>query len=338
MLKNLTGISGAGMLAAGLMMSAGLSSTAQAEADFIFAHPMNNDHVFHAISERFIAEVGENENIEISYHPAGDLGDWTSLFEQSMQGVVPMTLTWGASDFDQRLDLSWLGYVVDNWADARNVYGPGADMLEIYNDILHDLDLHAIGIIPTDFGSVVVRKGVGAVPVNLPADGAGLKIRVPPVAIAVDRFNNLGFSAVPIPLAEVYTSLQLGTVDARSFSTAVETYNLRDVLEANILTNDYFEIAFWLVNKDWWDGLGEEDRSTLQAAANSTVDWSWDEAKRKSEEFLGKARESGINVIELNPEQMAEAKKIVYETEWPEMEKLVGPEIMAKLRAAAGIN
>ena len=82
-----------------------------------------------------------------------------------------------------------------------------------------------------------------------------MKIRVPGLSIAVDRFNNFGFAAVPIPLAEVHTALQLGTVDARSFSTAVETYTLRDVLEANILTNDYFEVAFWLVNKAWWDGL-----------------------------------------------------------------------------------
>lgn len=154
----------------------------------------------------------------------------------------------------------------------------------------------------------------------------------------MDRFNNLGFGAVPIPLSEVYTALQLGTVDARAFSTAVETYNLRDVLEANILTNDYFETAFWLVSKDWWEGLGDEDRAKLQKAADETVLWSWDEAESKSNEFLAKAREAGINVVELSPEQIAKAAKIVHDTEWPAMEAVVGPEIMAKLRAAAGIE
>ena len=73
----------------------------------------------------------------------------------------------------------------------------------------------------------------------------------------------------------MHTALQLGTVDARSFSTAVETYTLRDVLEANILTNDYFEVAFWLVNKGWWDGLPDDVRNALQAAADSTVAWSY---------------------------------------------------------------
>ncbi len=315
-----------------------ISVNAQAEENFILAHAMNTDHVFHALSERFMSDIGDNDRLEIAYHPGGDLGDWTSLFEQAMQGVVPMTMTWGDSQFDPRLDLIYLGYIVSNWEEAKALYGPGAGMLDVYNNMLHDLGVHAVGVIPTDFGSVVIRKGVGAVPVNFPEDSAGLKIRVPGLPIAVNRFNNLGFSAVPIPLAEVHTALQLGTVDARSFSTAVETYTLRDVLETNILTNDYFEIAFWLVNKNWWDNLAEEDRAAIQSAADSTVEWSWEEAERKSNEFLQKARDAGISVVELSDEQMSAAKNIVYETEWPDMESLVGKETMDQLRKLVGIN
>ena len=310
----------------------------KAEEKFIFAHAMNTDHVFHALSERFMSELEGNEAIAIAYHPGGDLGDWTSLFEQSMQGVVPMTLTWASSDFDKRLDLIYLGYIVSNWEDAKKLYGPGAGMLDVYNDMLKDLGLHAVGIIPTDFGSVVIRKGVGELPMNFPDDPGGMKIRVPGLSIAVDRFNSFGFAAVPIPLSEVHTALQLGTVDARSFSTAVETYTLRDVLEANILTNDYFEVAFWLVNKKWWDGLPAEVRSALQAAADNTIAWSWEEAERKSNEFLQKARDAGINVVELDEAQMSAAKQIVYDKEWPMMESVVGKATMDKIRAIVGVN
>ncbi len=211
-------------------------------------------------------------------------------------------------------------------------------MLEVYNDMLGDLGLHAVGIIPTDFGSVVIRKGVGKLPMNLPTDPGGMKIRVPGLSIAVDRFNSLGFAAVPIPLSEVHTALQLGTVDARSFSTAAETYTLRDVLEANILTNDYFEVAFWLVNKKWWDGLAADVRGKLQAAADSTIEWSWGEAERKSDEFPQKARDAGINVVELNEAQMSAAKQIVYRKEWPMMESVVGKDIMDKLRTIVGVK
>ena len=337
-MQNSPGKALAHSLAAAAIALGAATMPATAAEKFIFAHAMNTDHVFHAISERFIAEMGDDSGVSIAYHPGGDLGDWVSLFEQSMQGVVPMTLTWASSDFDKRLDLIYLGYIVSNWGEAQNLYGPGAGMLDVYNDMLGDLGLHAVGIIPTDFGSVVIRKGVGEIPLNFPGDPDGMKIRVPGLSIAVDRFNNLGFAAVPIPLAEVHTALQLGTVDARSFSTAVETYTLRDVLEANILINDYFEVAFWLVNEAWWDGLPDDVRNALQAAADSTVAWSWDEAERKSDEFLQKARDAGINVVELSAEQMSAAKQIVYEKEWPAMEAVVGKDIMDKIRMVAGVQ
>ena len=96
-------------------LAVGATTTPAGAAEkFIFAHAMNTDHVFHTISERFMAELGDGSGISIAYHPGGDLGDWVSLFEQCMYGVVPMTLTWASSDFDQRLDLVYLGYIVSN--------------------------------------------------------------------------------------------------------------------------------------------------------------------------------------------------------------------------------
>ena len=325
-------------LAAAVLATGIATAPAHADEEFIFANPMNTDHVFHAISERFMGNLGDDSGVSIAYHPGGDLGDWTSLFEQVIQGVVPMTLTWASSDFDKRLDLIYLGYIVSNWEEAKELYGPGAGMLDVYNDMLADLGIQAIGIIPTDFGSVVIRKGVGELPLNFPEDPQGMKIRVPGLSIAVDRFNDFGFAAVPIPLSEVHTALQLGTVDARSFSTAVETYTLRDVLEANILTNDYFEVAFWLVNKAWWEGLPDDIRSRLQEVADETIEWSWEEAESKSNEFLQKARDAGINVIELSDEQMGAAKQLVYDNEWPMMESVVGKDIMDQIRNVVGIN
>lgn len=331
-----------GRLAPGLAAAAvsicGLGMVGCASDQFILAHAMNTDHVFHAVSERFLAELGEDGLVSVQYHPGGDLGDWTSLFEQTLLGVVPMTLTWASSEFDERLDLAYLGYVVSTWKEAKRLYGPGAGMLDVYNEVLADLGLLAIGIIPTDFSSVVVRKGIGRLPLNFPEDPGGMKVRVPSLSIAVNRFNSFGFAAVPIPLAEVHTAMQLGTVDARSWSTAVETYTMRDIVEANILTRDHFEIAFWLVNRNWWERLSPDVRAALQSAADRTIEWSWAEARRRSGEFLQKGRDAGIRVVELSDEQRAAARKIVHEQEWPAMESVVGDDVMDRIRSIAGIQ
>ncbi|WP_051559934.1 TRAP transporter substrate-binding protein DctP [Marinobacterium jannaschii] len=323
-------------------LAATLSSTTLSTAsadDFILAHAYPSDHIFHQTSSIFTEELAkQGSGLEISYHPGGDLGDWTSLFEQSMEGVIPMTLTFGASEFDGRLDLTWLGYVVDNWEDARKVYGPNGKMQGVYNQILDDLDLKALGTIPTGFGSVAMRKGETKTPSDFPFEAKGVKMRVPPVPIAIERFNNWGFSAVPMPFSELYTSLQLGTVDGRAFGPSVEIWQMRDVLESYILTRDYFEHAFWLVNKSWFEDLSAEEQQKLTAAADATLNRIWDEAQSIDDGFLAKVRDAGINVVELTPEELAKAKKTLYANEWPFMEKQVGPEIMDQLREIAGIK
>ncbi|PKH03335.1 C4-dicarboxylate ABC transporter substrate-binding protein [Psychromonas sp. MB-3u-54] len=327
----------ASTLTAALTFSA--LDVAAADNQFMFSQPFNADHIFHHTSEKFIEKLAdEDSSYKPDYHLGGDLGDWTSQFEQAMMGVIPMTITYGASEFDGRLDLTWLGYVVDDWESARKVYGPGGPMLDVYNNIFADMGLVALGTIPTGFGSITIRKGVDKVPTTFPEDAKGIKMRVIPSPLAIERFNNWGFSAVPMPYSELYTALQLGTVDGRAFGPAVEIWQMRDVLQAYILTRDYFEHAFWLVNKDWWEGLPAAERQKMQIAVDETLDWAWQEAERIDNEFLEKVRDYGIDVVELSDEDLTKAKDILYSKEWPFMEKKVGKEIMTMMREIADIK
>ncbi len=313
--------------------------SAQAAEELMLGHAYPSDHIFHLTSTTFMDELKKKgADIEVDYHPGGSLGDWASIFEQSMDGVVPMTMSFGASEYDPRLDLSWLSYVVDDWKEAREVYGPNGKMTDVYNEILNDLDLTVLGIIPTGFGSIATRKGIEAVPTNFPADGAGIKIRVPPIPIGIERFKSFGFTPVPMPFSELYTALQLGTIDARGTAPSVEIWQMRDVIEAYILTKDYFEHAFWVVNKSWLEDLPADERKKLLAASEATMAKIWDEAQSIDEGFLQKVRDAGVKVVELSPSDMAQAKKTLYAKEWPFMEKTVGPEIMGMMRKIAGIN
>ena len=325
------------------VLSAALSvpaiQSAHATEDLMLGHAYPSDHIFHLTSTTFMDELKKSgADIEVNYQPGGALGDWASIFEQSMEGVVPMTMSFGASEYDPRLDLSWLSYVVDDWKEAREVYGPNGKMTDVYNEILGDLDLKVLGIIPTGFGSIAMRKGVEDVPTNFPNDAKGIKIRVPPIPIGIERFKSFGFTPVPMPFAELYTALQLGTIDARATAPSVEIWQMRDVIESYILTKDYFEHAFWVVNKSWLEDLPAAERTKLLSASEVTMAKIWDEAQSIDEGFLDKVRAAGVKVVDLSPEDMAKAKKTLYATEWPFMEKTIGPEIMGMMRKIAGIN
>ncbi len=332
-------ISGTLSLALALTLPVVESVNAKDKDSFILAQSYPTDHIFHSSSEKFMEALKEQgSSMKVEYHPGGDLGDWASQFEQTMQGAIPMTISFGASEFDRRLDLSWLGYVVDDWKSAREAYGPGGPMLGVYNKILEDLDLVALGMIPTGFGSIAIRKGVGKIPTNFPEDAKGIKMRVVPSPLGVNRFKTWGFSAVPMPYGELYTGLQLGAVDGRSFGPAVEIWQMRDVLETYVLTQDYFEHAFWLVNKDWWEDLPKAEQAKMRAAADKALEWTWAEAESIDSGYLAKVKEAGINVVELTDAELKKAKELLYKSEWSSMEKIVGPELMATVKGVAGIN
>lgn len=336
-MKRLKRVSGMAFIAGLLgVLAVAAPSSSLAQERFILAHPMPPDHIFHPTSEQFIAAL--SDEFEVEYHPGGDMGDWVSLFEQAMQGAVPMTMTFAATEFDPRLNIFIAGYVVDSWEEARELYGPGGAMIPVYDMILADLDLKLVGVLPVDFVGYAIRKGVGRVPLNLPEEASGLKMRVPGYDLAVTRFELLGFNPVPMPFSELYTALQLGMVDGRTFGPPAEIWQMRDVLETYVYSRDYFEHSFWVVNRDWWESLSDEQQEALQAAVDTAVAWSWDEAKAISDETLTKAQEAGVKVVEFSDEQLAKVKSIVYEKEWPVLEEMVGSEIVNALKEAAGME
>ncbi|MBY4678367.1 TRAP transporter substrate-binding protein DctP [Marinobacterium arenosum] len=304
----------------------------------ILAHVMPTDHIFNSVSQVFISKLDElsGGTMKIEYHPGGDLGDWATITEQVMQGAVPMTMAWSNSELDPRLDIANLGYVADDWASARQVYGPGSKMDKLFSEIYGGLNVELLGTLPTDFTGYVVRKGVD-VPVNVPQDAKGFKIRVPNYPMAIDRYSALGFSVVPMAFSEVHTALQTGAIDGRAFSPPYEVLLFRDVLRAYVYTRESFEPTFWIASQSWLSGLSDQQRQWVHQAANHATQWAWDNAEAFSQGWLDKIRAAGIEVLEQDPAQAAVYKKTVMDVEWPIMEKLLGKQVMDELKVTAGL-
>lgn len=328
-----------------VLLGAGLGSImsislAQAQESFILAHGFGTDMFAHPVGLHFseLLEEVSGGALVVEYHPGGDLGDYIQQFEQAMRGGIPMTLTGPATDVDARLNLGYLAYIFDDWKTARELYGPGGELTRILGNVMDELNLVLIGNIPGGFGGIAVRKGDDRRPTSFPEDGKGFKMRVPLFEIGVRRFEAWGFSPVPIPYSELYTALQLGTVDGRSFGPPTEIIEMRDAISAYIRTRDYFDTSIWVANKDWWNGLTDEQRGWIETAAERALTSAWEEGERKEREDLNRLTDYGIEVIELTPEELEQAKAIVYETEWPWMETVLGKELMDSVRAAAGVS
>lgn len=328
------------LLGAGLALALMSPNSVQAEEKFILAHGFGTDHFVHPVGQQFSERLKEASGgkMSVEYHPGGDLGDYIQQFEQTMRGGIPMTLTGPATDLDARLNIAYLAFVADDWESARKLYGPNGSMLKVLDGIADELNLKLLGMIPGGFGGIAVRKGVDRRPTTFPEDAKGFKMRVPPFEIGVKRFDAWGFSPVPIPYSELYTALQLGTVDGRSFGPPTEIIEMRDAIAAYIRTRDYFDAAFWVVNKTWWNGLTGEQRGWIQTAVDRTMADAWKAGEQKERDDLRRITGYGIEVVELTPEQLEKAKAIVYEKEWPWMATVVGEDLMKSVRAAAGVG
>ncbi len=324
---------------AAAMVTATMPSMVQAaERGHILAHVMPTDHIFNSVSEEFMRKLDElsGGKVKIEYHPGGDLGDWSTITEQVMQGAIPMTMAWSNSELDPRLDIANLGYVASDWPSARTVYGPGSKMDALFKEVYGGLYVELLGTLPTDFTGYVVRKGVD-IPTKIPEDAKGFKIRVPNYPMAIDRYSALGFSVVPMAFSEVHTALQTGAIDGRAFSPPYEVLLFRDVLQAYVYTRESFEPTFWIASKQWLAGLSGQERKWVRQAADHATNWAWDNAEAFSDGWLDKIRAAGIQVLEQDPAQAAAYKKTVMDVEWPIMEKLLGKPVMDDLKKTAGL-
>lgn len=317
-----------------LAISFSFAPNLMAAEDVVLAHPMPQEHIFSPIAERFQSSLAKKapSQFNVKYHPGGDLGDWTSLVEQTIAGEIGMSMSFHASDFDPRLSIANMGLIASNWSDAAKIYGPNGPMAKIYDDIYKSLNMKVLAVLPVDFGGIAIRKGVGKVPVNFPEDGAGIKVRVPPIQLGIKRFEDLGFSPVPMPFSELYTALQLGTVDGRTFGPPAEVWQMRDVLETYVFSRDYFEHGVFLVNQDWWNDLSATQQAAIQASADEATNWAWSEAESISDGLLKDIKNYGINIVELNAKQQAKLADIIQQKEWTWMEATVGKVLVDRIR------
>ena len=137
-------------------------------------------------------------------------------------------------------------------------------------------------------------------PINTLEDAKGLKIRSMQSPVYVDMFTSMGMLPTPMPSSELYTSLQLGTVDAGENDPAsVVSWGWKDVIKYYSLDQHSIAVVVILMNKAKFDGFSPAiQKAILEAgreAENYQIDYITD-AWAKSLEAIKKA---GVKVNEI---------------------------------------
>jgi len=282
----------------------------------------------------FAKEIEEatNGRIQIKVYPANQLGDYTQVYEEIIKGSIEMALISVPSQFDQRLEITYFPYMVENYDQIKKIYGPGGFLFNIMDGLHDELGVKFLGFSIEGFGGFGTTK-----PVESPADPTVKKtvlIRVPNMDVFRLTTEAMGFPTVSIPYAEVYTALQTGVAEGWTGGAPILTwFNYRDVIKYYYQYNCYVEVENWLINKDLWNKLSPADQELFFNTAQKMQLSSISISQKADIEYLKKLSDYGMEVTTFSNEELAKIADHVRKVAWPQLEKRIGPELMAKINA-----
>lgn len=277
-------------------------------------------------------EDTSDSRIKINVFYQGELGGQQELFDQLVKGNVHMMITWPQTSYDKRIGVNYLPYLVMGWEDAIESFGQDGWVRQVIEPVYNDIGLKYFGPFPEGFGGVAT-KGRYATSFE---EAEGLKVRSQPIFPLPQTIEAMGFQAVPIDWAEVYTSIQTGVVDGDSSNVIFWDYEyFRDQLDYFVQSSHNFSSYSLLMNGGTWEEMNEEDRSIIEGAAQSIIDEQFSTAKAEDDKWIAAAQEAGMEYIVPSAEEKAAWVKKVRAEVWPQAEEALGADVMDIVRENA---
>jgi tripartite ATP-independent transporter DctP family solute receptor len=252
--------------------------------------------------------MNSNGRIEVSVHPAGQLGGEMALVEQVQLGTLEMgsvgdpTLT----NLIPQLALFSLPFFYPDkeavervWSGAvgRNVakYFPPKGMVM----------LAWSGNSFRDFGNSKLA-------IHKPAELASLKMRTQESPVFIEAYKALGVNAVPIPWPEVFSSLQQGVVDGIDLPYngmwMAKTY---EALKYVTISGWVYSGIIFTMNKKFYDSLPADLKDVVVQAAYEAGRVSLGINYQDDLVALTGLKSKGLQINSLTPEEREAFKKLV---------------------------
>lgn len=226
-------------------------------------------HPIYAGMELFknLVELNTQGKITVVLFPASQLGDQVQQFDMVRNGSVEVGHIGGAvlSGLVKDYNICGVMYLYRDYDHFLKVWGgPIGKRLALR---MEDHNIHVLNSV----GLVGVRHVLSKKPVRSIDDLKGLSIRTPEAPMLTEGFRALGASPTTIAFAEVYTALQLGTVDAMECPLDwIYKMRFHEVAKNLTLTGHTSGDPYlYVVNKKWWDGLPGAAQQVIEEAALS---------------------------------------------------------------------
>lgn len=246
-----------------------------------------------------LVEERTGGQITMDCYPVQQLGFWMDEFDNVSKGSQEMGFLPPSPRYSQ-FSAIYMDFVVTNWEDFGEFYGRDGFLFKYIAEGCEQLGVKLLGFMNIGFEGFSGMKG----PVVYPEDITKLKIKTRVgYPTSVVYYESLG-PVVSIDMGEVFTGLQLGTIDCQA-NQAVETVytQFHDVTKYFTDINSMPAFAGIIINKRLFDSLSPEIQEIIQKTADEIVEKVNRESKEDEEGYYQKFAEEGVVVTRLTPEQ-----------------------------------
>ena len=294
------------VLAATAVIAFGLGTTANAETTLSFATGFagGSGQIGQTMEKlkELAAEKSDGElNVEIFTDAA--LGNEREVLESLVIGSTDMSLA-GISDVVYWMPEYFLSvpYLFESKEHVRKVY-EGEIGQKIDQMMLEEKGLRTLAIMDRGARQVSSNRRI-----EKPADMEGLRMRMPENPLWIEVWKQLGVNPTTIAFNELYTALQTGVVEAQENPLeAIVNAKFYEVQDHVILTNHVRDVYKIQISERTWQRLSPEEQQALQEAATEAAAFGDSLLVEAEERYLQILRDSGTEIIEVDPAEFAAA-------------------------------
>lgn len=280
-------------------------SVLAAEIVIKFSHIASSDSPKGLAAIRFkeLAEKGTGGRVRVDIYPdgrlVGDADEIEALQLNAVQMLAPACSKIAAAGF-HAFEVFDLPYLFRDLGDVHRITrGP------IGRQLLNSLDTAGItGLVFWDAG---FKNFSANVPLRLPADLRGLRMRIQPSKVLSLQMTALGATPFMLPFQEAYPFLRNGLIDGTETPPALFDALGLSTLQKNMTLTRHGFLGFVVIsNSQFWNNLPADIRTALNTALNEATTYANEIAERKNIDSLLAMRRAGRTaIIEPNAAELA---------------------------------
>ncbi len=307
----------------GAILLALAAAPASAETVLKLGHVSSADNVYHKGALRFAERVKEltGGSVTVDALCCAQLGNDVAQAKTVQLGAQDLAIVSSnnLAQFDPRIDIFSLPALFQDIPSAQKaVFGPVGD--EIFENFRKATGLRVV--YTTAWGSRSLINNRNSI--KQPSDMEGLLIRSPGSPVMNATYKSFGANPTPVAFAELFTALQQKTVDGADMSPCdVLSLKYYEVQEHLTTSNLFTGFGMVVMNDRKFGSLTDKEQTAILDAGREAGEYSWGLTAQCDKDGLAKAKEVGMEVIELSAEDRAKFFEKARGV-WPEFEERVG--------------